>query len=251
MFGQVLLEFKEYATEVDVEIVRKSVRCIGRAAIALEGAAEKCISVLLELIQTKVNYVVQEAIIVIRDIFRRYPNQYESIIGTLCDNLDTLDECAPSALLPALPRSRSTRTPDAHELPRVTSACRPPLCGASVCVGRPEAKASMIWIVGEYAERIDNAEELLSMFLETFGEEPAAVQLQLVTATVKLFLKKPTAGPQAMLQSARARPGAPPLPPTRGRGDTEGGLKEVVAHVSCCGLVTWASGLDLWAHPFG
>ena len=52
----------------------------------------------------QVNYVVQEAIIVIRDIFRRYPNQYESIIGTLCENLDTLDE--------------------------------------------PEAKASMIWIVG-------------------------------------------------------------------------------------------------------
>ena len=34
------------------------------------------------------SYVVQEAIIVIKDIFRRYPNQYESIIATLCDNLD-------------------------------------------------------------------------------------------------------------------------------------------------------------------
>ena len=30
----------------------------------------RCINVLLELIQTKVNYVVQEAIIVIKDIFR-------------------------------------------------------------------------------------------------------------------------------------------------------------------------------------
>jgi hypothetical protein len=27
-----------------------------------------------------------------QDIFRRYPNQYESIIATLCDNLDSLDE---------------------------------------------------------------------------------------------------------------------------------------------------------------
>jgi hypothetical protein len=50
----------------------------------------------------------------------------------------------------------------------------------------------MIWIIGEYAERIDNADELLETFLETFPEEPAAVQLQLLTATVKLFLKKPT-----------------------------------------------------------
>ena len=31
--------------------------------------------VLLELIQTKLNYVVQEAIVVIKDIFRRYPNK--------------------------------------------------------------------------------------------------------------------------------------------------------------------------------
>ncbi|KAE8658520.1 AP-2 complex subunit beta [Hibiscus syriacus] len=153
---QLLLEFKEYATEVDVDFVRKAVRAIGRCAIKLDRAAERCISVLLELIKIKVNYVVQEAIIVIKDIFRRYPNTYESIIATLCESLDTLDE--------------------------------------------PEAKASMIWIIGEYAERIDNADELLESFLESFPEEPPQVQLQLLTATVKLFLKKPTEGPQQMIQ---------------------------------------------------
>ena len=89
---QVLLELKEYATEVDVDFVRKAVSAIGRCAVKLERAAERCIGVLLELIQTKVNYVVQESVIVIKDIFRRYPNRYESIIATLCDNLDTLDE---------------------------------------------------------------------------------------------------------------------------------------------------------------
>jgi len=144
---QILLELKEYSTEVDVDFVRKSVSAIGRCAVKLERAAERCIGVLLELIQTKVNYVVQESVIVIKDIFRRYPNRYESIIATLCDNLDTLDE--------------------------------------------PLAKASMIWIIGEYAERIDNADELLDTFLETFEEEDPAVQLQLLTATVKCFLKNP------------------------------------------------------------
>jgi AP-1 complex subunit beta-1 len=153
---QVLMEFKEYATEVDVEFVRKSVRAIGRCAIKLEKAAERCIQVLLDLIQTKVNYVVQEAIIVIKDIFRKYPNRYESIIATLCANLESLDE--------------------------------------------PEAKASMIWIIGEYAERIDNADELLASFLENFKDENTQVQLQLLTAVVKLFLKRPT-DTQGMVQS--------------------------------------------------
>lgn len=145
---QVLSELKEYATEVDVDFVRKAVRAIGRCAIKVEPSAERCVSTLLDLIQTKVNYVVQEAIVVIKDIFRKYPNKYESIISTLCENLDTLDE--------------------------------------------PEARASMVWIIGEYAERIDNADELLDGFLEGFQDENAQVQLQLLTAVVKLFLKRPS-----------------------------------------------------------
>ena len=153
---QVLLELKEYATEVDVDFVRRSVRAIGRCAIAIESAAERCVNVLIELIETRVSYVVQEAVIVIKDIFRRYPNRYESIISTLCDNLDSLDE--------------------------------------------PEARASMVWVIGEYAERIDNADEILEQFLESFPEEPSMVQLQLMTAAVKLFLKKPSERPQQLIQ---------------------------------------------------
>ena len=50
----------------------------------------------------------------------------------------------------------------------------------------------MIWIIGEYAERIDNADELLESFLDSFQDENTQVQLQLLTAIVKLFLKHPT-----------------------------------------------------------
>lgn len=49
----------------------------------------------------------------------------------------------------------------------------------------------MIWIIGEYADRIDNADELLEQFLDTFEDETPQVQLALLTAIVKLFLKKP------------------------------------------------------------
>jgi hypothetical protein len=38
----VLLEFKEYATEVDVDFVRKAVRAIGYCAISIQSAAERC-----------------------------------------------------------------------------------------------------------------------------------------------------------------------------------------------------------------
>ncbi|KAL5529061.1 hypothetical protein ACEPAG_5035 [Sanghuangporus baumii] len=145
-FREVLAELQEYASEVDVDFVRKAVRSIGRLAIKVELAADECIEALLGLIDTKVTYVVQEAVIVIKDIFRRYPGRYEGIIPKLCENLDALDE--------------------------------------------PEAKAAMIWIIGQFADRIENSDELLDDLVYNFLEEPTEVQLALLSAVVKLFIYK-------------------------------------------------------------
>jgi AP-2 complex subunit beta-1 len=135
-----------YASEVDIDFVRKAVRSIGRITIKVEAVADACIHSLIGLIETKVSYVVQEAIIVIKDIFRRYPGKYEGIIPKLCENLDVLDE--------------------------------------------PEAKASMVWIIGQFADRINNADELMDDLTYNFLEEPTEVQFALVTAAVKLFIHK-------------------------------------------------------------
>ena len=139
-----------YASEIDVHFVRKAVRAIGKLAIKIEPAAQDCIDSLLQLVSTKVSYIVQEATVVIRNIFRKYPNRYESIISTLCENLDSLDE--------------------------------------------PEAKGAMIWVIGQYADRIENSDVLLDDFLFSFADEPVEVQLALLTATVKLFIQRPTKG---------------------------------------------------------
>ena len=80
-----------------------------------------------ELIKTKIDYVVQEAIIVIKDIFRKYPNRYESIIKDLCENLKALDNS--------------------------------------------EARAAMIWIIGQYGDLIDNSITLMTDFAENFKDE--------------------------------------------------------------------------------
>jgi hypothetical protein len=47
----------------------------------------------------------------------------------------------------------------------------PTLCANLDELDEPEAKASLIWIIGEYAEKIENADELLGTFLEAFKEE--------------------------------------------------------------------------------
>jgi vesicle coat complex subunit len=141
-----------YATEIDVHFVRKAVRAIGKLAIKIESAAKQCIDALLDLVNAKIPYIVQEATVVIRNIFRKYPNQYESIIGQVIQNIDELDE--------------------------------------------PEAKAAIIWIIGQYADRIENSDNLLQDYLATFHDETTEVQLALLTATVKLFIQRPTKGQQ-------------------------------------------------------
>lgn len=125
-YEQLLAELKEYALEVDMDFVRRAVKAIGQVAIKIEVAAEKCVHALEELLATKVNYVVQEVVVVIKDILRKYPG-YEGVIPTLCKHIDELDE--------------------------------------------PNARGSLIWIVGEYAEKINNADEILESFVEGFMEE--------------------------------------------------------------------------------
>ncbi len=70
--------------------------------------------------------MVQEAVIVIRDIFRKYPKKYDGLLADICENLKTLDD--------------------------------------------PEAKASIVWIIGEYAPMIENADEILGSFAENFKD---------------------------------------------------------------------------------
>lgn len=138
-------ELKEYASEVDVQYVRRSVRLIGEIAIKLEKSAVRCVETLVDLVKTQVPYVVQEAIISLRDIFRRYPNTFESAMAIVNENLKALND--------------------------------------------PESKAAFIWIIGEYAERIEGAESQLSKFMDTIKDEHNIVQMNLLTAAMKTFLK--------------------------------------------------------------
>lgn len=79
---------------------------------------------LQDCLKTRVNYVVQEVIVVIKDIFRKYPFRYEALLPELCENLKSLDD--------------------------------------------PTAKSSMIYIIGDYLETIENADQLLSIFVDGF-----------------------------------------------------------------------------------
>ena len=53
----------------------------------------------------------------------------------------------------------------------------PTLCANLEELDELEAKALLIWIIGEYANKIDNADELLGIFVDSFTEESYAVRV--------------------------------------------------------------------------
>eukprot|EP01124_Arcella_intermedia_P002500 TRINITY_DN11356_c0_g1_i2.p1 TRINITY_DN11356_c0_g1~~TRINITY_DN11356_c0_g1_i2.p1 ORF type:complete len:897 (+),score=141.14 TRINITY_DN11356_c0_g1_i2:31-2691(+) len=173
---QVLVELKEYCNRSDVDFVRKSVRAIGRAAVKLPKSSEKCVQVLLELIKTtKHRYVIQESVVVIKDVLRRYGHEYDHVIETLLDEglVEQLDE--------------------------------------------PEAKASIVWIIGEFSEKIKNINSVIQGFLSGFKEESPNVQLQLLTTVVKLFLKDPESTQQMVTNTLEVGMNEIENPDTRDR----------------------------------
>ncbi|KAJ2059286.1 beta-adaptin [Coemansia sp. RSA 922] len=153
-----LNELKEYAREVDVDFVRRAIQAIGRLAIRYESSADKAVKVLIELLQLKVNSVVQDVVVVLRDVFRRYPQNFADVVPTLCEHIDYVNE--------------------------------------------PDAKAALIWILGEYSEHISNIGNLLTSSIESFlEEEDEGVQLALVNSAVKFFLKRPQQGQALVLKA--------------------------------------------------
>ena len=128
-----LAEFKEYSQEIDIVFARKAITAVGRIAVKIEEAAERCVLAYHELLRTNVaaQYVVEEIVIVIKDIFRQYPNRFESIIKDLCIHLKSLDNA--------------------------------------------DARAAMVWIIGEYGQRIENSIDLMMHFADCFKDEAKQV----------------------------------------------------------------------------
>lgn len=57
--------------------------------------------------------------------------------------------------------------------------------------GNGQAKAAMVWMLGEYGENIPESPYLLEAIIEDIAEEDSPdVRLQLLTATMKLFFKR-------------------------------------------------------------
>ncbi|KAK1444549.1 armadillo-like helical protein [Babesia gibsoni] len=143
-FQKILSELREYASDIDLDFVKKAIRAIGALAIRLEAALSSCIAALTDLLRLKAPHITEECTIVYRDILRAYPHVFSDEVFSLCADGEYL-----------------------HGF---------------------ESKSALVWIVGQYANRIADAADYVSNLAETFHEEHRSVQLTLLTAAVKVTL---------------------------------------------------------------
>lgn len=67
------------------------------------------------------------------------------------------------------------------------------------------AKSSAVWILGEFAEHIPTSIDLITNRIQNFKEEERGVQLEILTAAIKVFVKYPDDGKsfiQELLETA-------------------------------------------------
>ncbi|KAK7202315.1 adaptin complex 1 subunit [Novymonas esmeraldas] len=144
----ILKEFAEYASGVDMVFVVEVVRAIASLAIKVESMAADCANLLMQLVDRRPE-LLPHVVTAAKDIVRRYPELL---------------------MLDALVADY----------------------GADE-VAEEEAKVSLLWMLGEYCDFVDNGKDIIQRFIDSVMEHEQRVQLSILSAVVKMFLRDPEA----------------------------------------------------------
>ena len=151
-FEAIMNELQIYATlELNDSIAITAIKYLGNIAYKQETSVEVSVECLKKILESNHDQRVGEALIVARDVMRRYKGKSLVLLKFLTPNL----------------------------IERIIV---------------PNAKSSLIFIIGEFCKNIKNSTELLQEYLENFKDETSEVKLQILTATIKNYVHKPEEG---------------------------------------------------------
>ncbi|PGG97092.1 hypothetical protein GX51_07493 [Blastomyces parvus] len=145
--GIILSELEHFSHESQPDLVRESVRAIGRCAQSDTTTSARCLRLLLSQISSADDNLVSEALTVIRHLIQQDPASHKNTVVMLAKHLDT-----------------------------TTS---------------PDARASIIWLVGEFAGiDVGNniAPDVLRILAKGFADESEAAKQQIVLLGAKVYL---------------------------------------------------------------
>lgn len=143
----ILNELEHFSRGTNPELVRESVRAIGRCAQSDTGMSSRCLQILLQQISSPDENLVSEALTVIRHLIQQEPSSHMKTVIKLAKHLDTTTG--------------------------------------------PEARASIIWLVGEFSGvDVENniAPDVLRILAKDFANESETAKQQIVLLAAKVYL---------------------------------------------------------------
>jgi AP-3 complex subunit beta len=144
----ILAEFEHFSKGYNSDLVRESVRAIGRCSQASDAkTSRRCLSLLLKQIHSADSVLVGEAMEVVRHMIQRSPDEHRKTVIRLAKNLDSLTS--------------------------------------------PAARASIIWLVGEFAgtdPETNIAADVLRILVRGYADETDEVRAQIVLLAAKVYL---------------------------------------------------------------
>ncbi|MCJ1390890.1 AP-3 complex subunit beta [Xylographa bjoerkii] len=145
--GLILSELEHFTKTSRNDLVRESVRAIGRCAQNDSRTSKRCLNLLLRQTSSEDGNLVAEALTVVRHLIQQDPPSHTTTVVRLAKNLDTMTN--------------------------------------------PEARASIIWLVGEFAdtEGEDNiAPDVLRILAQGFADESEPAKLQIILLAAKVYI---------------------------------------------------------------
>ena len=145
--GLILNELEHFTKTSRNDLVRESVRAIGRCAQNDSRTSKRCLNLLLRQTSSEDGNLVAEALTVVRHLIQQDPTSHVMTVVRLAKNLDTMTN--------------------------------------------PEARASIIWLVGEFAgiEGDDNvAPDVLRILAQGFADESEPAKLQIILLAAKVYI---------------------------------------------------------------
>jgi AP-3 complex subunit beta len=152
---RILREFSYYTTKEEKEFVTGTIQAIGKCAMRIPEVLDRCMIRLLQLLTLKSPAVVAESVVVIKQLLQ-LPENVSEEAHTHNDDV-------------------------VKQLTRLFSK-----------VENPKAKAAIIWVVGEYLDKVGKyAPDILRQLAKDFIILDDTVKLQVMNLSAKLMVKNP------------------------------------------------------------
>ena len=150
--SSILRELNSYVHREEDSFVVEAIQAIGKCAMQIPEVTESCMYGLMALIQNGNDVVVSESVIVLKKLLQHHHEEGQDGHVNIVSHLAKL-------------------------LSKITD---------------PSAKASIIWVIGEYNELIPLlAPDILRVLAKSFCDETEQVKLQVLNLGSKLFLSNP------------------------------------------------------------